>query len=137
MKKKFNYLYVEDDPLSREVMETLMVSVIGVQTIVIFEDSEDFIERLKALNPTPDIILLDVHIEPHDGYAVLSMIREDRVFDELRVIAVTASVMSEEVMRLKEKGFDGALAKPLDMLTFPDLIRRLEAGEKVWQVTQR
>lgn len=134
MSGPFNYLYVEDDPLSREVMHTLLADVIGVQTLVLFEDSEDFIERLAALSPRPDFILLDIHITPHDGYDLLAMVRADERFDACKVIAVTASVMSEEVRLLKRGGFDGALSKPLDMITFPDLIARLEAGEKVWQV---
>lgn len=30
---------------------------------------------------------------------------------------------------------EGALAKPLDMETFPDIIRQPENGETVWQIT--
>jgi len=106
----FNYLYVEDDPLSREVMQTLMENVVGVQSLAIFDTSEDFIERLQSLSPRPDFILLDIHVAPHDGYDLLKMIRADDRFAACRVIAVTASVMSEEVQRAKEqlmKAVDG------------------------------
>lgn len=134
MKSAFSYLYVEDDPLSREVLETLMTRVISVADLLIFEDSKEFVERLKALDSEPDFVLLDIHVEPHDGYELLSMIRQIPTLS-CKVIAVTASVMAEEVKRLKAAGFDGAIAKPLDMGTFPDLIRRLEAGESIWQVS--
>ncbi len=134
MTSSFSYLYVEDDPLSREVMETLLTKVIGVADLVIFEDSQDFGERFAALDSQPDFVLLDIHVEPHDGYELLSILRQLPNLSA-KVIAITASVMSEEVKRLKAEGFDGAIAKPLDMGTFPDLIRRLEAGESVWQIS--
>ena len=135
MKQTYSYLYVEDDALSREVMETLLVQVVGVKSLALFEDSTDFLARLRALDPQPDLILLDIFVGPHDGHEMLSMLRGDPQYREIRVIAVTASVMSDEVLRPRAAGFDGALAKPLDMVTFPDLIRRLEAGEAVWQIT--
>ena len=133
--KKYHYLYVEDDALSREVMETLLIHLVGVESLTIFEDSTDFMTRLKSLEPQPDFILLDIHVEPHNGYELLAMLRRDQDYRTCKVIAVTASVMLEEVKQLRAGGFDGALAKPLDMSTFPNLIRRLEAGEPVWQVT--
>jgi two-component system sensor histidine kinase BarA len=133
MKGGFTYLYVEDDPLSREVMETLLTRVVGVGDLVVFSDSNDFVEKLAALEPQPDFVFLDIHIEPYDGYELLTLIRQNPALS-CKVIAVTASVMSEEVKRLKAEGFDGAIAKPLDMGTFPDLIQRLEAGESIWQI---
>ena len=134
MSGQFSYLYVEDDPLSLEVMQTLLEEIVEVGNLVLFDSSENFIERLEALSRLPDFVLLDIHIAPHDGYELLRMLRADDRFAACQVIAVTASVMSEEVAQLKRHGFDGALSKPLDMITFPDLIQRLESGEKVWQV---
>lgn len=133
MTAKFNYLYVEDDALSREVMETLMHEVIGVGSLTTFADSADFASRLAALEPKPDFILLDIHVPPHDGYAMLTMIRDNPDLRSAEVLAVTASVMAQEIEHLKARGFNGALAKPLDMMTFPEIIRRLEAGETIWQ----
>ena len=51
-----------------------------------------------------------------------------------QVVALTASVMSEEVARLKRRGFDGAIAKPLNVEAFPDLIARIMEGESVWYI---
>lgn len=131
---RYNYVYIEDDPLSREVMEMLLVNVVGVKNLTIFQDSADMLARLRGLDYRPDFILLDIHVTPDDGYQVLRLLRADPDFQPVSVIAVTASVMTDEVKQLKTSGFDGALAKPLDMAVFPDLIARLEAGEAVWQV---
>lgn len=131
---KYHYLYVEDDALSREVMETLLLRFVGVGGLTLFADSRDFMARLAALDPQPDFILLDIHVEPHNGYELLAMLRANPDYRACKVIAVTASVMLDEVRQLQTGGFDGALAKPLDMSTFPELIADLEAGRMVWQV---
>jgi CheY-like chemotaxis protein len=131
----YDYLYVEDDPLSREIMETLLLQVVGVKRLTILPTSESFIERLRGLEDKPDFIFLDIHVEPDDGYALIRMIRQEPDYTDVRVLAITASVMSDEVEALREAGFNGAFAKPLDMATFPELIQKLEAGEQVWQVS--
>ncbi len=131
----YSFLYVEDDPLSRQVMEMMMKSVLGVDNLALFHDSADFIERLEALSYVPDIILLDIHRSPVNGFALLRMLREEQRFAGSKVIAVTASVMSDEIDRLQNSGFDGAIGKPLSLQTFPDLILRILKGESVWNAS--
>jgi len=62
------------------------------------------------------------------------MLRNDPEFKGSKVVALTASVMSEEVARLKRSGFDGAIAKPLNIDAFPGLISRIINGESVWYI---
>jgi CheY-like chemotaxis protein len=50
------------------------------------------------------------------------------------VVALTASVMNEEVERLKKAGFNGVLAKPIDQQAFPGVITRILNGEHIWNV---
>jgi hypothetical protein len=38
------------------------------------------------------------------------------------------------VARLKRRGFDGAIAKPLNIDDFPDLIAKIIEGERVWYI---
>lgn len=128
------FLYVEDDPRSRQVMNLIMTKAMGVQHLTIFEDSVDFEAHVKALHPAPSIILLDVHVQPYDGFAMLDMVRQIPQLKEAKVIALTASVMNEEVQRLRARGFDGAIAKPLSVAIFPGLMERVVAGEAVWHV---
>jgi CheY-like chemotaxis protein len=90
-------------------------------------------EKLKALPRRPDVILLDIQLKPLDGFAVLSLLRNDPQFTGVRVIALTASVMSEEVMRLRDSGFDGAIGKPISVTTFPALIEQVVSGITVWR----
>jgi two-component system, OmpR family, alkaline phosphatase synthesis response regulator PhoP len=130
----YAYLYVEDDPSSREIMQILMENAMDVHSLTIFDNSADFIEHLRLLPHVPDVILLDIHVAPHDGFKMLTLLRADSVYRDAKVIAVTASVMNEEVTKLRTSGFDGAIAKPLSVQTFPEMIRRVLAGEAVWHI---
>jgi CheY-like chemotaxis protein len=131
---QYHYLYVEDDPLSREIMQITLREVMNAHSIVIFEDSINFMERLGALPILPDFILLDIHMEPHTGLELLQMIRSDEIYRDVKIIALTASVMNEEVAVLRISGFDGAIAKPVDISVFPDLIQRIIDGESIWHI---
>lgn len=129
------YLYVEDDANSREVLGMIMDLVMGVEQVVFFEDSADFTARLAALPCQPDVILLDVNIAPHNGFEMLAAIRADRRYDAVHVLALTASVMSDEIDRLRSSGFDGAIAKPVSLSTFPNMIAQVLNGGSVWHVS--
>jgi two-component system sensor histidine kinase TorS len=131
---QYSYLYVEDDPFSREIMNVAMTATMGVKTLTMFEDSANFMERLQSLPQRPDLIMLDIHLEPHSGIDLLKMIREDEMYESAIVVALTASVMNEEVQILKSSGFDGAIAKPVDVETISHLIKRILDGECVWHI---
>jgi len=125
-------LYVEDEPRSRKVME--MITRDMAMSLVIFEHSADFLTRVLSLQPAPDVIFLDIHMKPFTGFEMIEMLRESHQFDGVPVIAMTASVMNEEVQQLKTAGFDGCLAKPLDFDTFPEMFDRIVNGEKIWRI---
>lgn len=127
-------IYFEDDALSRDVMRACLTRGLGYHNVTIFEDSTDFENRLVGLSSAPDVIFLDIHMEPIDGFTMLKLIRQSETFPAARVIALTASVMNEEVKMLKQAGFDGVIAKPLDYDTFPTVLHRILNGEQVWHV---
>jgi CheY-like chemotaxis protein len=127
-------LYVENDPRSRKVMR-LMIGTLERYDLHIFEDSQDFMQRVIALNPPPSLILLDIHVDPHDGFEMMAMLRQSDLFQQTPIVAVTASVMNEELAKLRTVGFSGCLAKPLDIDTFPDSLNHLLNGEAVWRIT--
>jgi CheY-like chemotaxis protein len=127
-------LYLEDDPSSREVMEFLLVYDLELSHVTIWKDSTDFITKLEALFPRPDVVFLDIHMRPHSGFEMLEMLRQRDDYRKIPVIAITASVMNEEVQKLREAGFNGAIAKPIDQLAFPTILKRILNGEEVWRI---
>lgn len=135
MSKSYHFLYVEDDLTSRMVMEMMLTHWFSDAHLTIFEDSTEFTLRLEAMSPRPDLIFLDIHVKPYSGFDMLAMIRGHRLFANATVIALTASVMNEEVEQLKAAGFDGAIAKPLNREMFPHLVASILQGEPVWFVS--
>lgn len=129
-----NILYVEDDEISREIMQVIVCDLMGIENLTIFSDSQNFLERVQALNPQPTLFLLDIHVPPYDGFKMLKMLHEHPQYQAARVIALTASVMNEEVEQLKHAGFDGIIAKPIDMDSFPTLLQKIMNGDAVWSV---
>jgi len=129
-----SYLYVEDDAMSRMVMEKVLTKLEGEPTVIIYEDSRDFLERVAALDSVPDVIFLDIQIQPLDGFEMLALLRDDDRYNDVPVVAMTASVTVAEIEQLKKAGFDGLIAKPVRKRIFPDLLARLLDGESIWYV---
>ncbi|MCL4254848.1 MAG: response regulator [Anaerolineae bacterium] len=127
-------LYVEDDIQSRRMMDMLLKGRMKLSSVTILEDSEQFIDRMNALNPKPDIIFLDIHMKPYNGFEMLTMLREFEWAQNIPIVALTASVMNEEVHQLRQAGFDGCLGKPIDIVTFPDMFNRILDGESIWRI---
>jgi CheY-like chemotaxis protein len=127
-------LYIDDDELSREVMHTLLTRVLGYTSVTVFENTGEFERQLDMLSTIPDVIFLDIHMEPTDGFTILGLIRQRTQYDSTRVVALTASVMNEEVKKLKDAGFNGVIAKPLNYESFPNALRRILDKEDIWSV---
>ncbi len=128
------FLYVEDDLASRQVMEVLLNDVMGFSNYIVFEDSVNFMDRLNALPETPDVIFLDIHIKPADGHQLFHMIRKSERYRTVILVALTASVMSNEVKHLRETGFRHLIGKPINPLTFPEKLTDILAGKEVWDI---
>jgi CheY-like chemotaxis protein len=127
-------VYVEDDENSILVMKMVVERVMKLPALHVLQSRADFVQQVRDLGVVPDVFLLDIQMKPYDGVELLSMLRKDPQFRCSKVIALTASVTNEEVSLLKSGGFDGAIAKPLNIEVFPDLIARIINGEQVWYI---
>jgi CheY-like chemotaxis protein len=58
---------------------------------------------------------------------VLARLRADPATRHIPVVAVTAQAMPDDVKRVLAAGFDGYLAKPLDLADFDALLERMLA----------
>jgi len=76
-------------------------------------------EALDILSgATPDLILLDINLPDTTGYELFNKIKQDERFKNVKIIAVTGSVMREDEGKIKNMGFDGFIAKPIDIKDF-------------------
>ncbi|GAC1696217.1 MAG: response regulator [Candidatus Limnocylindrales bacterium] len=81
-----------------------------------------------AAEQLPQLILMDIQMPGIDGIEALRRIRADEATAGITTVALTASVMSGDRERFDAAGFDGFIAKPIDIKTFPNQVRsHLEA----------
>ena len=127
------FLYIEDHPASRMVMQLLLKELLGFEDLTLFEDSRDVVQRLEASGKTFDVVFLDLHVDPLDGVAVLKLLRQHETFASLRVVALTAGMMLDELNTVREAGFDGLISKPINLESFGEYVNQILAGETVWE----
>ena len=72
-----------------------------------------------AFANTPDLILMDIRLPGINGDEALRRLRADARTSGIPVIALTSSATSDDRERLRVAGFDGYLAKPMDLKEFP------------------
>lgn len=129
---QLSIVYVEDDPGSRRIMHTVLHHMMGVGQVHIFEDSTDIISKFETLQSHPDLFLVDIHLEPLNGFEILRALRAHSSFFAVPVVALTASVMNTEILDLRNAGFNGVIAKPINIDRFPHLIAKIMVGNQVW-----
>src|SRR5260370_23035744 len=115
-------------------MQMIIVRGLRYEHIHMLENSEHFSQRLEELTPRPNVIFLDIHMKPLNGFQMLELLRQHPDYRDKRIIALTASVMNEEVELLKQAGFDGAIAKPIDQSSFPILLNPIFSGQPGWNI---
>jgi len=82
-----------------------------------------------ATDHRPALILMDIQLPGIDGITALERIRSDERTAAIPAVALTASVMTGDRERFVQAGFDGFIAKPIDVPTFATQVREyLERG---------
>jgi CheY-like chemotaxis protein len=128
------FLYIEDDLLSRRIVEILLKDLMAFPDVTIIDNTSNFLEKLHALPAVPNVIFLDIRMRPLDGYQVLTMLRSEPLYADVAIIALTANVMANDVEHLKRAGFSGLIGKPIMKEIFPELVEKILAGESVWYI---
>jgi HAMP domain-containing protein/CheY-like chemotaxis protein/signal transduction histidine kinase len=73
-------------------------------------------EAVETLEKTPDlaIVLMDIMMPEMDGYETMQVIRQNRLFRRLPIIALTAKAMKADREKCLEAGASEYLAKPVN-----------------------
>ena len=114
-------LIVEDNPKNLKlVRDSLQVK--GYQTI----DTETGEEGVHlAHERRPALILMDIQLPGINGVEALRQLRADPMTTAIPVIAVTASVMTDDRTRIMAAGFDGFHGKPISVRQLLATVREI------------
>jgi two-component system cell cycle response regulator DivK len=121
-------LVVEDSPDNMKLFRTLLT--LRGHEVTELPGGEGLLETIARTEP--DIVLMDIQLPGKDGYALLAEIRESP-HRALRVVALTAHAMSGDRERALQAGFAGYITKPIEIRSFPELVKRALAGEAISQ----
>jgi two-component system cell cycle response regulator DivK len=118
-------LVVEDNDLNMKLFRDVLQAS-GYRT---FEATtgEEAVEL--ALAHEPALVLMDVQLPGIDGADALEQLRQDERTASIPVLALTAQAMSGDRERFLAAGFDGYLAKPVDVAELLQAVRGHCDGE--------
>ena len=112
-------LIVEDNEknmkLFRDVLQATGYSTLEATT------GEEAVEL--SLSQAPALVLMDVQLPGIDGVEALERLRQNERTASIPVLALTAQAMSGDRKRFLEAGFDGYLAKPVDVGELIEAVR--------------
>jgi CheY-like chemotaxis protein/anti-sigma regulatory factor (Ser/Thr protein kinase) len=117
-------LYIEDNPINLLLVEQLLLGWPGIR-LVQAEDGHTGIELALALQP--DLVLLDMRLPDMSGPQVLKALQGDARTRGLRVVALSASAMPDEVALARSCGAYDYWTKPLDFERFMANLKQLLA----------
>ena len=107
-------LIVEDNEKNRKLVRDVL-QFKGYQTVET-ETGEDGIKLAQKLLPA--LIIMDIRLPGMDGIDAFKFLRNNAKTKGIPVIAVTASAMPEDQLKVREAGFDGYHSKPIRVKEF-------------------
>ena len=116
-------LIVEDNEKNRRLVRDVL-QFKGYQTIET-ETGEEGVELARTRHPA--LVLMDIQLPGIDGITALRQLREDPTTRTIRVMAVTASAMTQDRQTILAAGFDGYQSKPINVKGFLDAVQELLA----------
>lgn len=116
-------LIVEDNEKNRRLVRDVL-QFKGYQTIE-SETGEEGVELARSRQPA--LVLMDIQLPGMDGITALKRLREDPATRGIRVMAVTASAMTQDRQTILAAGFDAYQSKPINVKAFLEAVREMLA----------
>jgi len=114
-------ILIVDDDMRNVFALTSILEEKGMKTVV-GKNGKEGIERLY-MEPDIDLALIDIMMPVMDGYEAMKIIRKDKRFEKLPIIALTAKAMKGDRSKCVAAGASDYLAKPVDSAKLLSLLR--------------
>ena len=107
-------LLVEDNEINQQIARELL-QVMGVQ-VTLASNGQQALDLLQAApDPLPwSLVLMDLQMPVMDGHQATRLLRAQKRFAKLPIIALTAHASAEEGARCLSEGMNAHLTKPIE-----------------------
>ena len=107
-------LLVEDNEINQQIARELMQSM-GVE-VTVADNGQQALDLLQgAPAPLPwSLVLMDLQMPVMDGHQATRLLRAQRRFAKLPIVALTAHASAEEGARCLSEGMNAHLTKPIE-----------------------
>ena len=132
-RSQIKILLVEDDDGHAKLIQRGLRKAGLINPIIRVSDGQEAMDYLHQEGefdkdePTvsPHIILLDINMPRLDGIEVLQRVKSDTRLKPLPVIMLTSTDTQEEIDRCYRLGCSGYVAKPVDISSLGEKLKRL------------
>ncbi len=107
-----NVLYAEDNEVNVELMRQ-MVSFRPAVNLRVAPNGTEAIAQ--ARNDPPDLMLVDMHLGDMTGLELARALQRHPATARVRLVAVSADALPEQIRAAMDQGFEGYLTKPIDL----------------------
>lgn len=121
MGKKIKILLVDDEP---DILEFLSYSLLKEGFDVYTADNGES-GCIQALENQPDLIVLDIMMPNMDGIQVCKTLRENKLFDDTKIVFLTARGEDYTQINALNQGGDDFIQKPVKINVFMSRIKAL------------
>jgi len=126
-------LIVEDNIINQKVLSNILKPS-GIN-IKIANNGQEAVDLLMESTQRFDLVLMDINMPVMDGYTATQMIRREREFDTLPIVAFTALALDSEKQKIFNSGMNAFLTKPLKIgqlyTVFKMFVAQMPEGKKV------
>ncbi len=112
-KSQFKILVVDDDKDTQFTVGEILQNI-GCE-VFYADNGAECLATLKDF--LPDLILLDIMMPIMDGFETIKKIRTDEQIKNIKVYAITAQAMLDDIDIIKNSGFDDLITKPVNAST--------------------
>ena len=109
-------LLAEDNKINQAVIKGLLD---GTNLEIFYaNDGEEVLEELFTSAYPYKLILMDINMPNIDGYEATSKIRENYIYDDVNIVALSGDTSVEDIQKSKISGMQEHLAKPINIQDF-------------------
>lgn len=123
MDQTINLALVDDHPLLRKGIASLVTSFDGYQVLLEADNGQEFVDQVRQQGKTPDIVLLDITMPIMNGYETAQWIKEN--LPDTKVLVLSMMENDTAIIRMLKHGARGYILKDSKPHVFKEALNQV------------